>query len=347
MTESVVRPGERAPYGRRRTEALGGVPSDTPSPTYYGLPAVKRSHYGWLIVSYFFVGGLAGAAQLIAQLADLAGGRQDRDVVRWGRYLALLGAVTSPFLLIKDLHTPSRWYNMLRIFRPTSPMSIGSWTLLGFGTYSGLAAVGQLADDLSRGGAGRRLGRAFGLPAALFGMLMAVYTGVLLSATSTPLWAVAYRHLPALFGATAAASATAALSLVVAAAGAPLAALRRLDRLAVIAGGAQLVLMLVTEREWQRRKLVRHQSLAVASRLAILWAGIIGPLGVHILHVLTGRRSDRLACLAALASLVGAYAERAEVMFAGNASADRPDEYFRIASPAGMPSVSSRATDGW
>jgi formate-dependent nitrite reductase membrane component NrfD len=326
-------PLARSPDGRHPGPSLREPPADQSAiPTYYGRPVVKRSHYGWLIVSYFFLGGLAGAAQLIAQLADIRGGRHDRQVVRCGRYVALLGALASPVLLIKDLHTPSRWYNMLRIVRPTSPMSIGSWTLLGFGTCSGFAALGQLVDDLSRGAAGRGLGRTFGLPAALFGMVMAIYTGTLLSATSTPLWAVAYRHLPALFGATSTASATAGLSLGVALAGAPAAVSRRLDRLAVFAGAAQLALMLSTQRVWQRAGLTSSQGSAL--RLAILAAGVVGPLVVNVLHVLTGRRSARLAYLAAMATLIGAYAERAEVVFAGNASADRPEEYFRVASAA-------------
>src|SRR5687768_6375194 len=116
---------ERAPYGRS---------SSPPIPTYYDWPTVKSSHYRWLITTYFFVGGLAGAAQLIATIVDLVGGRRDRGVVSAGRYLALAGALLSPLFLIKDLHTPSRWYNMLRIARATSPMSIGSWTLALFGT---------------------------------------------------------------------------------------------------------------------------------------------------------------------------------------------------------------------
>ena len=71
------------------------------TPTYSGLPAVKRSPYGWLIATSFFVGGLAGAAQVIAQIADLVS--DDRAVVRAGRYLAVFGSLVSPLLLIRDL----------------------------------------------------------------------------------------------------------------------------------------------------------------------------------------------------------------------------------------------------
>jgi formate-dependent nitrite reductase membrane component NrfD len=292
------------------------------TPTYYGLPAVKRSHYGWLVATYFFVGGLAGAAQVIAEIADLVS--EERAAVRAGRYLALLGSLISPLLLIRDLHTPSRWFNMLRIFRPTSPMSIGSWTLAGFGTFSGLAAICEFLGL-------RGLARLLGLPAAALGVLMSTYTGVLLSATSTPMWAVAYRHLPPLFGATAVASASAALSLLLArSASGPRLALRRLDRLALVAGLVQLAAALSLERVWQANHL--QTRVGLPQRVLIQGAGIGLPLLVHSLAVLTGRRSDRLSLLAAVCTLNGAYLERATIVFTGNRSAERPEEYLRVAS---------------
>lgn len=333
-TSTVTPAGQRAPYGRRRSHVLGALPTEEPVQTYYGLPALKASHYRWLVATYFFVGGLAGAAQLLAQVADLVGGRAGRPTTRWGRYLALVGAMLSPAFLIKDLHTPSRWYNMLRIFRPTSPMSIGSWTLSAFGSLSGLAAAAQLLEDLGLRGPGRVLGRAFGLPAAFSGMLMAVYTGSLLTATSTPLWAVAYRYLPPLFGATAAASASAALSLLLERAGAPVRALRGLEGVGLVASSAQLAISLAADREWKRRGVagpLEAPPLAAADRLLVLGFGVAVPLLVHGWHVLTGRRSAGLARLAALATLVGAYAERAVIIFAGKTSATRPEDYFRLA----------------
>ena len=327
----------RAPYGRRTSAGLGQVPLDTPTPTYYGLPAVKRSQYRWLIVSYFFVGGLAGAAQLIATVFDRAGTRRDRPVVRCGRYVALVGSLIAPLLLIKDLHTPSRWYNMLRIFRPTSPMSIGSWTLAGFGALSGLVAMAQALDDLGARRAGR-VATLAGVPAAGLGMLMSVYTGVLLSATSTPLWSVAYRQLPALFGATAFASASAALSLILTIVRAPRAPLERLDRLALAGAAAQLALALSADRTWKARGVagpLEAADIRPFHRLVVLGLGIVAPLIVHGVQLLTHRRSRSIAALAAAATLVGAYAERAVIVFAGNRSADRAEDYFTTSSPGG------------
>jgi formate-dependent nitrite reductase membrane component NrfD len=283
------------------------------------------------------VGGLAGAAQLIAQVADLVGRPRDRAVVRAGRYVALLGALVSPVVLVKDLHTPSRWYNMLRIFRPTSPMSIGSWTLTIFGTLSGLGAAAQVLQDLFGAAPGRRLARLFGLPAAMAGALMSVYTGTLLAATSTPLWAIAPRHLPALFGASATATASAALSLILEITDAPRRALRPLQRLALVAKGAELALTVATLRHWRANGLAApldEPRLAAGYRLGAVGLGVVGPLMVHALHVLTGREARRLSILADAATLVGGYILRAVLVFAGQESGRRPEDYFRIARPA-------------
>ena len=212
---------QRAPYGRREATEPGPAGALVPysGETYYGEPVVKPSPYNWLVIGYLFVGGAAGSSQLLATLADLAGRGRYRTLVRAGRYLGLAGALASPIFLIGDLHYRRRWYNMLRVFRPTSAMSIGSWTLTAFGTFSGLTAAGQLWEDLNGSSVGRRLSRLLGVPAGLAGAVMSCYTGVLLASTSTPLWASVYRLLPALFGASAASTACAALSLAVKATG--------------------------------------------------------------------------------------------------------------------------------
>src|SRR5947199_8999720 len=105
-----------SPYGRRAVEVLGQVPPATTPPTYYGQRALKPSDWRWLIITYFFVGGLAGAAQVIACVVDLLGHRRDWPLVSAARYLALAGALLSPALLVADLKTPSRWFNMLRVY---------------------------------------------------------------------------------------------------------------------------------------------------------------------------------------------------------------------------------------
>ena len=106
--------------------------ADEQNVTYYDLPSVKPSLWGGLVSGCMFVSGVGGSAQIIATAAHLVGDRGLEPIVRNGRYLALGAAVVGGPLLIIDLHTPQRWYNMLRIFRKTSPMSIGTWVLMSF-----------------------------------------------------------------------------------------------------------------------------------------------------------------------------------------------------------------------
>jgi formate-dependent nitrite reductase membrane component NrfD len=355
-------------YGRReaRGRQLWAENGHTPpyqGQTYYGRPALKPSHYRWLITSYLFVGGLAGASQVIAAIADLFGRQGDRGVVRGGRYLAFAGALLSPVFLVLDLHTPKRFYNMLRIFRGTSPMSIGSWTLAAFGLFSGLAATGQLLEDtLTRRAstlAGRtpfsmavRLGgrvqgslgwagwlaRVAGLPAAAAGVVMSCYTGSLLSATSVPLWSAVWRLLPPLFGASAMSTGAAATSLAMQAAGASEGAHKSMERIALAASATELALTLACERQWKSARLdeplKRDPKPAGAYRFGVLGLGVLVPLAVHALHVATGRRWSWLSHLADASALAGGFTQRAVLTMAGNRSAERPEDYFRITQAA-------------
>jgi hypothetical protein len=128
--------------------ALLSVPAaDEQDVTYYGLPSVKPSLWGGLVSSYMFVAGVGGSAQIIASAADLVGDPALAPIVRNGRYIALGATVLGGPLLIIDLHTPQRWYNMLRIFRKTSPMSIGTWVLMSFGPLSAALAAAQFTAD--------------------------------------------------------------------------------------------------------------------------------------------------------------------------------------------------------
>src|SRR5579859_4218528 len=90
---------------------------------YYGLPVLKRPHWKWEIALYFWAGGTAAGAYTVATIAELAG---DRTVARAGRWVALPLLIVSPMLLIKDLGRPEKFYNMLRIIKLVSPMSVGT-----------------------------------------------------------------------------------------------------------------------------------------------------------------------------------------------------------------------------
>jgi len=339
-------------YGRR------AAPRDSPAErapyageTYYGGPVVKAGHWRRLIITYYWVGGIAGAAQVVATAADLAGRERDREIVRSGRYLALGGVLVSPVLLIADLHKPARWYNMLRIVRPTSPMSLGSWALTAFGGLSGLAAVCQAADDLMGLPGARRAATVFGIPTAALGGIVAVYTGALTTATSVPLWAAAPRLLTALFGASASATALASLSLSVDVLDAPEGSRRRLEALALAVGAVELGLAVATLGAWRRRGVsapLDAQPLKTVYRAGVLGLGVCAPLAVHVAHALTRRRSRRASLFADTATLAGGLLLRTVVVLGGHESAARPQDYFVLTQPeAGAPwDQASEVEDG-
>src|SRR5438067_6347454 len=126
-------------------EAAGAVAGErVVAVGYYGLPALKRPHWRWQIPLYFFLSGLAAAAYLLAALADLFGADEDRPVVSTGRWLALIALLPCPLLLVDDLQRPERFLHMLRIVKPRSPMSVGSWGLALFGGLAGGSALLEL-----------------------------------------------------------------------------------------------------------------------------------------------------------------------------------------------------------
>ena len=300
--------------------------------TYYGLQALKNGPYGWLVTTYFFVGGVASAAQFLATVVDYFGKMEDRVIVRAGRYIALLGALISPFLLIADLHTPQRWYNMLRIFRPTSSMSIGSWSLISFGTLSGFVAVGQALEDLFGSTFGRWLARLTSLPAAVAGGVVAIYTGTLLASTNIPLWTTAHPFLSSLFATSAASTASAALSLAANAENAGEDTRRRLTWFALIAGAAELLLMAIIGRRWRKAGVaapVSRPTIGPVWALGAHGVGVIGPLAVHA-YEMSSHSNRKLNSLAAVATLIGGFMLRAVFIFGGKRSGERPQDYFQV-----------------
>jgi formate-dependent nitrite reductase membrane component NrfD len=166
---------------------------------YYDVPLLKKPVWTWEVPLYFFVGGTAGAAAMIGVAADLGGAK--RTLVRDARRVAAGGAVLATPLLIADLGRPERFLNMLRVFKPRSPMSVGAWTLAVFGGASTLAAAGKAT-------------RLASIVSAATGLVMATYTGVLIGATAIPVWKKHVAVLPIHFGASALASAASLLELL-------------------------------------------------------------------------------------------------------------------------------------
>jgi protein NrfD len=307
------------------------LPAGAP-PTYYDQPPLKPSVWGWKVSGYIFVGGLAGAAQILATAADLADRKKFSGIVRHGRYLAFAGAAAGGPLLIADLHTPQRFYNMLRIFRRTSPMSIGTYVLMSFGAASAVLAVVQFARDRGRDGAALALVvRTVEIPAAISGAAMTTYTGALLAATSTPLWAAAALLLPALFGASAMAAAAAALSL-----GQNEQNRRPLDRIGLAAGLVELGLHAALRRRWRTAGVdgaLRASRWGLAHDLGGGARGAAVPSAGHALGAIVANRPRPLLPFVAVATLAGSLALRHVLLRAGNLSATRPNDYFRFTRP--------------
>lgn len=206
------------PWGSGTARAATARPDTvlpgTPGPGYWGRPILKPPVWTWEVPAYFFVGGTAGMAAVLALAVLVAGAGP--GPLRAALWTAAAGALLSPLLLILDLGRPRRFLAMLRVFKWRSPMSMGAWILAAFGAAAVPAAV--LATWVP---GARTLLAAAVVGAALLGAVLAVYTGVLLGATAIPVWAHHHRLLPLHFGASALGSAAAVLEL----AGFPLAPL--------------------------------------------------------------------------------------------------------------------------
>ncbi|SEP37452.1 Formate-dependent nitrite reductase, membrane component NrfD [Amycolatopsis saalfeldensis] len=175
--------------------------------SYYGRPILKEPAWKQPDVPlYLFLGGAAGASASIAALADVTG---RPELARAGRLVASGGSIASVAALIHDLGKPTRFLHMLRVLKPTSPLSVGSWILSPFSGLAAVAAASELSGILP--GAGRLAGAAAGL----LGPAMCTYTAVLLSDTATPSWHEAYGTLPILFAGSALTSGAGAALLLV------------------------------------------------------------------------------------------------------------------------------------
>src|SRR4051812_22136924 len=167
--------------------------------TYYDAPLLKAPVWTWEVPLYFFVGGAAGGAAIIGSLAEWTG--TDGTLARDARWIAAAGGPLSAALLTADLGRPERFVNMLRVFKPQSAMSVGSWTLTAFSGSSTAALIPVV--------------RTVAAPAsAVLGAAMITYTGVLIGATAVPVWNQSVRLLPIHFAASGIASAAALLTLM-------------------------------------------------------------------------------------------------------------------------------------
>jgi hypothetical protein len=182
---------------RRRAEQL--MVPDAEFTSYYGRPVIKEPSWQAPDVSgYLFLGGLAGASSVLAAGAQLSGYRELASVAK----VSALGAIgLSGVALVHDLGRPGRFVNMLRVFKPSSPMSVGSWLLTAYGPVAGAAAVSEVTGILPKAGTAATLG------AGLLGPAIATYTAALICDTAVPAWHAGYREMPYVFAGSAASAA--------------------------------------------------------------------------------------------------------------------------------------------
>ncbi|MHB1809440.1 MAG: NrfD/PsrC family molybdoenzyme membrane anchor subunit [Solirubrobacteraceae bacterium] len=306
-------------------------PAQATRDSYYGQPIIKEPVWHPEIPWYLFTGGLAGASAGLAHLCERTG-RPDLARRAWGT--ALLGVSVSPPLLISDLGVPTRFLNMLRMFKLTSPMSVGSWILAGAGTATGVSALSAFTGRFPR------LARLAKPSAAALGMPLATYTGALISQTAVPVWHEARRELPVLFAAGAAASAGAAATML-----APIEEAGPARRLALIGCTAEIA---ISEAMEQRLgELAEPYAEGAAGAYSHVARGLT--MGGSLLIAGAGRRRRSAAVAGGAMVLAGAVCERWAVFKAGFQSARDPRYTVamqRLRATAGRSEGASRRVRG-
>jgi len=276
-----------------------------PAESYYGRPIIKPPVWKQEVAWYLFTGGLAGGSSLLA-----LGARASRNprLARSATLISAAALVASPALLIKDLGRPERFLNMPRVFKPTSPMNLGSWLLSSAGTAAGVAAACELT------GRAPRARNTAQLAAGLLGAPLSTYTAVLLSDTAVPVWHEARNELPFVFASGAAASAG---------------AMAVIFTRASTAGPARRMMLAGALGEVAAAMLMEHRLGVIGEPYREGRAGRFGLLAKAATAAgaaigLAGRGGPVASRLAAGMVLAGAVAERFSVFRAGFQSAEDP-----------------------
>lgn len=285
------------------TTRLGGIPDGN---SYYGRPIIKEPTWTWEIPVYFVTGGISGISSGLSFAARLSG----NDVLAHRSQLAAMATIApAPLLLISDLGYPRRFYNMLRMVKPSSPMSLGSWIMTAASGTTAISTFSAITGELPW------LGWLSGGAAALLGLPLSTYTAVLISNTSVPIWHEARRHMPFLFAFSSTAGAGALSTLA-----APYSASGPARRLALIGASLEITTGQLMERHLGNlaEPLHKGRNGAMAKAGKLLTAG-----GAAVIAT-AGRRSPAAARLGAALMLGGVAATRWAVFKAGSESARDP-----------------------
>ena len=299
--------------GRGVDVAGGPIPR---KPGYYGEPVVKPPVWTWEVPLYFFFGGIGGMSAVIAFGAVLF---HHVDLARAAMWIAVIaGAVLSPILLIMDLGRPHLFLNMLRVFKHRSTMSMGAWILTAFGgcAVPGLIALELHAYQVFPGMLDQLLRFAadiFIFSAAIFGTLLATYTGVLIGATAIPAWFLHRTLLPIHFGTAGLGSAAAILELLA----------HRIPALNFIgfyvaAVETVLLIWLSINKHGTADRAIHEHSSGWMIRIGEIFAGPL-PLVLRLLGLIP---------LAAISFLVGSLVSRIGWIAVGKVSGSDPESVF-------------------
>jgi formate-dependent nitrite reductase membrane component NrfD len=277
-----------------------------PARVRYGRPIIKEPVWKPEIPFYFYFGGLAGASAGLAALSELQG---NHELARHAWTAAMVGGTASPALLVADLGVPTRFLNMLRMFKVTSPMSVGAWLLTAFGPLTAAATFSAWTGAAPRAGAVGKAG------SALLGLPLSTYTAALVANTAVPVWHEARATLPMVFASGAAASAgAAAMALTPPSDAAPA------RRLTVIGAATEFVSVTVMERRLGELARPYHEGKAgLMGKLAKVCT-----LGGGILAAMPLARSRPGALGGSALVTAGAVLERWSIFKAGSQSAADP-----------------------
>ena len=283
------------------------MPAPDPAASYYGNPIINAPVWEELeIAGYLFAGGLAGAGSIVAAGGDLTG----RPALTRGCRLCASAAISVSLLaLVKDLGRPARFLNMLRVFKVTSPMSVGVWILFVYAPLNLAASASEVT------GIAPRAGRGAGIGAALLGAGVASYTAALIADTAVPAWHDGHRELPYLFVSSAAAAAS-GFGLIAA----PVSESAPVRTLGALGATGELVAEQLLARRLGMVAETLHTGTAGRRLKAAKLLTAAGGIGA----VTVGRRSRLGAAASGAALLAGSALTRFGIFAAGVASAEDP-----------------------
>jgi formate-dependent nitrite reductase membrane component NrfD len=275
--------------------------------SYYGRPVIKEPTWTPEIPIYFFTGGLAGASAGLAFVARLTGRKK---LARAATANAFAGVAVSPLLLISDLGKPTRFLNMLRVFKVTSPMSVGSWIISAEGGLLTITFVHEFFGWLPK-----PLARVAEAIAAALGMPLATYTAALIANTAVPVWHEGRTELPFAFAGGSAMAAGGAAALLAPTEAGPA------RRLAIIGAATEAISMELSKKKMG--KVAEPYKTGMAGKLERATMACAGA-GAALAVFAEVRRDRRAGVAGSALMLAGSMLGRWMVFKAGFQSAAAP-----------------------